>query len=241
MPEIEKFEMTCQRIFVIVLILVMIPVFMMGIFFALILNFHDLPDWILIPAIILNMGLIFFMVYKALKNWTNIPCEVYLSLEKIKIKLQRPSFIFSKTEYESNWDQLLNVSSNYEPRSSQRFYKISFSDPSITISLDAKQKVLPGEETEFGTLLLNYVEMENAKNITKPKIDTTNFYQGKGALILTGFTWIFLIAICIVYLISDKIDAWRIVQFTAFASIWLSAYYFNRKKKDKGGANIDES
>ncbi len=231
----QKFDLTCQRIFVIVMILIIIPMgTMAALLFILVKIGLDIPDWILISSIIGTLGIAILLTVKAMKAWTSIPCEVYLSPEKIIIKLKKPSIIFARDEYESQWDKLYAVSSNYVPSKMLRFYKISFSDPSITISIDSPQIVGSGEETEFGALLMSYVEeFNNSSPVSKTtKIDTKNFYQGRGAKIFNVIIWVFIILFtigCIIF--PDKVEPWRLVQMMIFASVWFSAYYINRNKK----------
>jgi hypothetical protein len=229
----QKFELTCQRIFVVVLILIFLPLLVTFSFIALLLAFSDLPDWLVISSIFAMMGLNIALVLWAIKRLATIPCDVYLGPEKIRIHIRRPSIIFGRSDYESAWDKLENVSSNYEPRTEKRFYKITFTNPRITISIDSPEKVSPSEETLFGESLMKYVTSYNEETpADKPRIDTTNFYESTWAKVFTYIMWAALAVFTIVFIaIPDTMDGWRFGQFATGMGIWLAAYYINRSRK----------
>ena len=78
---------------------------------------------------------------------------------------------------------------------------------------------------------MNYVNKRNENEAPETKIDTTNFYQGTGAKIFTAIVWIILVGFSIAFIVlPETIGGWNIIRFAAFASLWFSAYYINRKK-----------
>jgi len=227
--------MTCQKVLIPILIMIVIPLTLIGIYVAVIINWvNEIPEWFLILMIMGILGLSVFLVLKSIKRWADIPCTVTLSDSGITIELKRSVFFFLRTTYQGSWDMIKGASTNYEPNTSKRFYTVNFKSPAITIYLNAPEKVTPGEETEFGTLLMNYIEQHNQLNSDKAEagIDTTNFYERPWARIFSLIIMVFMIVVLIIFIMMpEKIDFWRVLQLFAFASIFFTAYYLNRRKK----------
>jgi hypothetical protein len=199
------------------------------------LTFRDLPDWAIITIIILIITYVIIIVLYLLKKVSKIPCKVSLDDQGIKIELLSRSIFFPGKVFESSWSGISEVGSSYEPQRQNRFYKVSFSRPSITIYIDHTQKLEdPDEETEFGRLLMGYVALanQNLADGSAQRIDTRNFYQSGWARNVTIFVWIIMAGLFVFKIIyPDTIEFWRIAQFSIVAGIWLLAYRMNNRKK----------
>lgn len=196
---------------------------------------NDLPDWAIGVFIAMTIGLALWWTIGFLKKWGTIPCTVEIDEKGIKVILKQKSIFYPGTVFQSAWVDLRAASSGYEPQRQEHFYKVEFSSPAITIYLDSTEKVShAAEETEFGSLFLAYVALQNSASEKKGKeqIDTKNFYQSTWAKTLTYLMWLVLIGTTGAYfIVPDIVNPWKLLQFSIYSGIWITAYYANTRKK----------
>lgn len=231
-PEPRTFEMKCQRVYAIVLILVGIPsMLVLAFVYLLISTKADLPDWLVLTLSFAIMGLAIALTLLAIARWANLPCTVSLSQDGVTISLTKRSPFFRRWVYQGSWQELAAVSSNYDSQTGGRFYKIAMPRGQGNIYLSSEEKTnTPILETEFGEVLNEYLNVADQLPGHKVPIDRTNFYQGKWAfwftraiLLLNAIAWIAFFAI-------DELDAWQITRLSLVSGVWVTAYYLNKGK-----------
>lgn len=229
------FYLKCQRLYAIVLILVVVPLVVVGLFVSVILTYGDgMPDWLLIVVIMIALGISIFATLKLISKYNSVPSSITLNDWGIQITLEKRSLFFTRKVYSSAWTDIKAFSSTYSDQKNTRFYKVGLSDPLINIYIDDTEFVPDSEtETMFSTYVLEKVNEHNRHVDTKAKIDTKNFYQSNWAKNLTYFVWVILAVLIVLGVFySDVIEWWRIAQFAAFSGVWLVAYYANNRKKN---------
>ncbi len=181
--------MTCSRMGIIVLILVLFPLIVAGSMIAILVAAgNDLPDWALVVIIFLILLLTAYWLIGFIKKWGTVPCTVEISERELKITLKKKSVFYPGTVFQSSWADLKSGSSGYEVQRQERFYKVQFSKPDLTVYLNSPEKVRDSNhETEFSSLFLAYVALQNvdSEKQGKQQIDTRNFYQSKWAKVIT--------------------------------------------------------
>lgn len=232
----KVYDMTCSRMGIIMLALVVFPLAICGIMFGILIAAgDDLPDWAIGTFIAITIGLALWWTIGFLKKWGNIPCTVELDEKRITIRLKQKSIFYPGTVFSSSWADLRAASSGYEPQRQQHFYKVQFSSPSITIYLNSTEVVSNAyEETEFGSLFLAYVALQNSDFEQKGKqpIDTKNFYQSGWAKAITFLMWPVLTGSLIAsFAFPETVESIKVWQFSIYSGIWLAAYYSNNRKK----------
>ncbi len=234
----KVYDMTCSRMGITILILVLFPLIVAGSMIAIIFAFgNNMPDWLLIVVIFIILLLTAYWLIGFIKKWGVSPCTAEIDDNGIKVTLKKKSVFYPATVFQSAWADLKSASSGYEPQRDEHFYKVEFSSPPITIYLNSPEKVKGvDEETEFGSLFLAYVALQNEakQKQGKEQIDTRNFYQSTWAKWLTYLMWLVLIGTTVGYFIApDSLNPWKLIQFGIYSGIWLTAYYLNTRKKKK--------
>ncbi len=230
-PESKSFEMKCQRVYAVVLILVGIPsVVVISLVFLLLSIQAELPDWLVLTLSFGMVGLSALLTLWAIMKWANIPCTVTLSQDGVLVSLKHRSPFFRRWTYQCSWQELAAASSNYDSQTGGRFYKIAMPNGQGNIYLSNEEKTnTPLLETEFGALLNEYLNVaDQLPGHNNAPIDRTNFYQGKWAFCLTRIVLILNALAWIAFFVIDDLDAWQITRFSLFSGIWLSAYYLNK-------------
>lgn len=234
-PESRVFDMKCQRVYAIVLLLVFIPSILVVIFIFLLTSIPGtLPDWLVLTLSFALVGVSAICTLLGIKYWANLPCRVSLNEEGITIELMRRSPFFARWVYRCSWFDLKAVSTNYDTQTGGRFYKIGLGEQGGNIYLSPDEKTnTPVLETEFGEALMQFVETaEQLPGKSKEPIDKRGFYQGNWAVWFTRIILVLNVGMWGVYFLADAdIDVWQITRFSVFSSIWLTAYYLNRVRK----------
>jgi hypothetical protein len=234
MEKMKTFQVNYSRNGILVLILLIIPLFIMTpIFIGIAMIWGgSLSDVALIAVVVAVMIAGILLTVWMVKRYATVPCEVSVSDSGIQVKLLRHSFLYGVSQYESEWGNIRNVSTNFDPQNSRRFYLVSFKKPNKTINLSPKEKVEAAEETELGTALLSYVDKFNNQAAPAVQIHSRGFYDSTWAKTLTIIIWIGTVAVVVLSILEpDKIPLWRAGIFLAYSAIWLTAFYINRKKK----------
>src|ERR1041384_297366 len=86
----------------------------------------------LIIGILIILGGGIFLTIKAYRKYASVPSEVSLGESGIVIKLLRRSFLYGNIQYDKKWENIKNVSSNFDPQNDRKFYQLSFDHPSHT-------------------------------------------------------------------------------------------------------------
>lgn len=217
----------------IVAILVFIPLLLVGIFVSIILAIKEIPEWILITAICLLVIFSMILTLIIYKRYGSLPCQVQMSEDGLDIKLLRHSFLYNISHYSSTWSNIQNISTNYDPNHSRRFYQVTFKKPKRTINLIPTEKVAnAGEETDFGKTLMDHVEKYNEQHDPSMQIHSRGFYDTFFAKALTFLAFAMAVAVILIKFIAPaSIDNWRTMAVLAYSFIWLYSYYMNRPKK----------
>ena len=196
---------------------------------------NDLPDWALMMITFLIVGIAAYWIIGFTKKWGTIPCTVEISESELKVTLKNKSVFYPGTVFQSSWADLKSASSGYETQRQERFYKVQFSKPDLTIYLNSPEKLTDADkETEFGSFFLAYVALQNSDSEKQGKlpIDTRNFYQSTWAKALTYLMWLVLAGLIIAkIIIPESINSWKFAQFGIWSAIWLSSYYINTRKR----------
>lgn len=233
-PESRTFEMKCQRVYAVVLILVLIPsILVVGFIFLLTSIPAVLPDWLVLTSSFLLVGLSAVLTLLAIMKWANLPCSVTLNEDGVIVSLKRRSPFFRKWVYTCSWREIRAVSSNFDSQTGGRFYKLGMrsGDGNIYLSPDEKTNT-PVLETEFGSVLMQFVEVaEQLPDKKLQPIDKKNFYQSTWAYWLTRVVLVLNIVLWGVFIFADEsMDAWQVTRFSLFSGVWLTAYYLNKGK-----------
>jgi hypothetical protein len=232
-PPSKSFELKCQRVYALVLLMVLIPsTLVIGFIYLLTGIDYVLPDWLVLTLSFALVGLSVVFTLLAIKRWANLPCKVTLNEDGITIELMRRSPFFQQWIYTCSWRELKAVSSNFDTQTGGRFYKIGLGDRGGNIYLSPDEKTnTPILETEFGELLMEFVETaEHLPGNAASHIDKRNFYQSTWALWFTRIVLILNVVVWLVAFIVEDFDLWQAVRLSVFSSIWLTAYYLNRGK-----------
>lgn len=227
----QTFNVTFSRNYVVVLILVLIPLSVVAVFLSLLLSTKDLPDWAVLLSSVVMMGVSLGAVLLTLKHWGTVPAIVNMDAEGLSIRLKHWSPFYPRRDYSSHWDGLSNVSTNYDPQHNKRFYLISFKH-SATVSIDPGDVASEDSETPFGNVLLGFVEQYNSTHTSKPEtlIRRRGFYDTWWAKGLTGCCYLFIAIAIIGYFVDgDTFPLWRLIQVISFSSLWIAAYYANKR------------
>lgn len=231
----QTYSVAYYRTSAIIEILVFIPLLLAGIFVSIILTTGNMPEWMLITASCLLVILSITCTLIIYKRYGALPCEVQMSESGLDVKLLRHSFLYSISHYSSNWGNIENVSTNYDPNHNRRFYQVTFKKPKKTINLIPAEKVThSGHETDFGNVLMNYVQNYNKQHQQEPtmQIHSRGFYDTVLAKVLTFLAWAMIAVIIIVKIISPgKISIWRSFAALAYSGMWLTAYYISKRKR----------
>lgn len=230
----NRFEVKYSLSGKIVLVLIVIPLLWTIPLFVAVALMPDMPEWMIpLLVVIILLGAI-ITTLRLVNNKLTVPCEVTMNDERLEIKLLRHSFLYTITHYESEWANIENVSSNIDTQNNKRFYQVRFRKPAKTISLSTDDIIeTADEETEFGKILLSYVnKFNNSSSAAALKIHSKGFYDSWWAKLLTFFAWVMTALVIVVsFTRPDSINIWKILGFFAYCVIWLTAYYTNRKKQ----------
>ena len=115
-----------------------------------------------------------------MKHFAAVPCKVGLAEQGIFIRLMQRTPLYPKAALESNWSNIVHVSSYLDPNHNKRFYVIRFKQPAITVSLMAPENSFPNDEdTLFGVSLQHYVDGYNAGHTAESSAPISNkgFYD----------------------------------------------------------------
>jgi hypothetical protein len=228
----QTYPVTFLRNPVVVMILVVVPLIIVAIFLAIMLSLPHLPDWAALVGSFVMMGCSIAAVLFLYKKWAAIKAEVTLSEDGIVVKLLEPSPFYPKEGYQSSWEGVENVSTNFDTKHYKRFYMVRFRNQGKAISLSPTDDTDKDTETAFGEALLGYVSRFNSQHQSLPDsiIRQRGFYDTWWAKALTVFTYLMFAGVVIMKLTSPaSLDFWRIVQVAIFGTLWLSVYYTNRK------------
>ncbi len=227
----QTYNVTFSRNYVVVLILVLMPLSVVAVFLSLLFSIDNLPDWAVLLASFSLIGVSLGAVLLTLKKWGTVPAKVDMDADGLSIKLQRWSPFYPRRKYSGHWDGLSNVSTNYDPQHNKRFYLISFKN-SATVSIDPGDKATEDSETVFGTALLRYVEDYNSTHKSAPEtlIRRRGFYDAWWAKGLTYCCYLFIAAAIVGYFTDrETFPLWRLIQVFCFSSLWIAAYYANKR------------
>lgn len=229
----QRFEVKYSLSGKIVLVLIVIPLLWTIPLFVAIALMPDMPEWMILLLVVILLGAI-ITTLRLLNNRLTVPCEVTMNDERLEVKLLRHSFLYTITHYEAEWNNIENVSSNIDTQNNKRFYQVRFRKPAKTISLSPDDIIESAdEETEFGKILLSYVnKFNNISTAAALKIHSKGFYDSWWAKLLTFFAWTMTALIVIAAFTKHSgINTWKVIGFFAYCIIWLTAYYTNRKKQ----------
>jgi hypothetical protein len=235
----QTFTVSVSRTGVVVLILVAIPVLTVTVFLVGILAWAgEASDWVVIPTIILMMVTAIGGVLLTLKKWGTPKAEVRMDDAGITIRLLEPSPFYPRSTYVCLWEGIENVSSNIETQHNKRFYQVSFRGPStMTITLSPPEVVDEHTETPFGDALLSYVAQYNKTHTLQPEtlIKRRGFYDTGWARALTILAYTMVAVVAGMKILKpDSVETWRVIQVVTFCTLWLSAYYANRRRRKIG-------
>lgn len=229
----QTFPVTFSRNPVIVLLLVLVPLTVTAVFMVPLLMIRDLPEWLIFLIIGVIMVTSIRLLLLLLKKWGSIAAEVQIGEEGIEIKLLQCSPFYTRKEYHSAWEGLANVSSNYDPQHTKRFYSLTLRHPHITVSLQPAESVADSDtETAFGAALIDGVGRYNAAHAAVPQaqIRQRGFYDAWWAKGLTGLAYLSMAGVVLGYFVNREVfGLWRVVQVLCFSALWLAAYYANRR------------
>lgn len=228
--------MTCSRMGIIYFILLVMPLLVIMPMIAIVVAAgNSLPDWALMIIALLIVGIAVYWIIGFTKKWGTIPCTVEISESELKVTLKTKSVFYPGTVFQSSWADLKSASSGYETQRQERFYKVQFAKPDLTIYLNSPEKLTDAEkETEFGSIFLAYVALQNSDSEKQGKqpIDTRNFYQSTWAKVITYLIWLALAGFIIAKIsMPESINSWKVAQFGICSAIWLSSYYINTRKR----------
>jgi hypothetical protein len=228
----QTFPVTFSRNPVIVLILVTVPLIIVAIFLLTLFSIPNLPDWAIFVGSFVMMAVNIATVLFIYKKWATARAEVDMSDEGLRIRMLSSSPFYPSAGYQSSWEGIENVSTNFDPQHDKRFYMLSFRHLGKSISLMPAESASDDAETPFGDALLAYVSKYNSAHKSQPEtlIHQKGFYDTWWAKGLTIFTYlIFALVVVMRLLRPNDVSIWRLVQVACFGILWLSAYYTNRK------------
>jgi hypothetical protein len=192
----------------------------------------NLPDWAVLLGSFVMMGAAILIMIFIMKHWGTVTADVAMNEEGISIQLLKSSPFYPVKSYKCSWDGLRNVSTNYDPRHNKRFYLLSFKSPHTTINLQPDEATDQDNETGFGTMLLGYVSRYNESHIAQPEtqIKSRGFYDTWWAKALTLLAYAMSAVVLMMFFIDrERMPWWRAVQVVTVSTLWLAAYYANRK------------
>jgi peptidoglycan/LPS O-acetylase OafA/YrhL len=228
----QTFRVTFSRNPVVVLLLIVVPLLVAAAFVVPLLIIPNLPDWAVLFGSFLMMGAAILVMLFVMKKWGTVKADVVMNEEGISVKLVRFSPFYPVRSYQCSWDGLHNVSTNYDPRHNKRFYLLSFKSPRTTINLQPEEATDRDNETGFGIILLGYVSRYNESHTAQPEtqIKSRGFYDTWWAKALTLLAYAMSAVVLIMFSTDrERMPWWRAVQVTTISTLWLAAYYANRK------------
>lgn len=214
---------------VLIMAMILIPIFGVGLMFAILLNLpKDLPDWTIFSFIIFFLFVLVVSLLYIIKKWLNVPCNTFVNETGISFKFEKKNFFYKYNDFFSGWENVTNISETaYNEQGN--FYQITFKNPSFTANFSAI-KAKEEHAEKFFNELTYYQDLYNLSH-PKTQISSKTFYESLWARMITWLFYILVIAIPILYFTTDKnIDWWRVTSLLCFGSIWIGNYYKNTNK-----------
>lgn len=214
---------------VLILAMILIPIFGVGLMFAILLNLtKDLPDWTIFSFIIFFLFVLVISLLYIIKKWLNVACNTFVNESGISFKFEKKNFFYKYNDFFSGWENVTNIAETaYNEQGN--FYQITFKNPSFTANFSA----IKAEEEHAQKFFNELTYYQDLYNLSHPKtqISSKSFYESTWARMITWLFYILVIAIPILYFTTDKsVDWWRITSLLCFGSIWVGNYYKNTKK-----------
>lgn len=226
----QEYSFTCNRAWQVVLVLVAVPLTITALVVSLIITVGiNWPDWAIITSVVLMILLSLAATLWLVKTQITVPVTVVTDENSITVKFLKQTLFFKQPEIKRNWSDVNALSTNYDNTKGRTFYIIGFVNPTDKLYLNEEEST--EESSAFYETVNTRLQHLEQSGLHAP-VDRRNFYEAPWARVFTNIIWVFMAIIAAVALFSPgEFPWWRMIQFTAFGGVWLSAYYFNTRKK----------
>ena len=232
-----KINMTATRSVLVVWTLLVVPLVVVFSFVGLLLSFSDVPDWAFVIGSFVALGAALGATLFVLKRFMSVTCEVGASANEFSFLREQSNPFFPKN-LNCGWDNVLNVSKNYDKSHEKQFYQVSLRKPSMTLSLSPQEGVIDAEEQAdvFWVALEAHVAAFNARSLaqaTHASVSHLGFYDAWWAKYLTYSSWL-LVVVFVVLKIQDPahVSILKLIAFICMTFAWNANYFANRKAKN---------
>ncbi|RZA03545.1 MAG: hypothetical protein EOO68_09165 [Moraxellaceae bacterium] len=133
----ESFDLQLQQNHKTTLVIVLVPAVTVLLFIYGMVQFPNLPEWLLITCIIVFLALLMLSVLWLVTNRVMVNCKVQVGAQGMILTPKKGSILYPKS-LAYDWHQVTSVTDDLDMRTGQHYAKIRFTDPKRTIILTAQ-------------------------------------------------------------------------------------------------------
>jgi hypothetical protein len=220
-----------------VLFLVLYPILSCVLFFGALMLFDDFftQSELILPSIIAFLVLLLGSSVLIVKRFIVIPATLKFDEKSIRLKLNKRNMFYHFNSIECGWENVKNVSANFDKTNNRHFLLLSFKSPGGNNILFTLKKADDAEIDEIWKEMNECIKGYNKKVEVESKITHRGFYAGPFMRLLSYAGICMVIAFSIILLYSPAFrtteNILKLVALLAFLVPFLVNYLQAQKRE----------
>jgi hypothetical protein len=220
-----------------VLFLVLYPILALVLFFGALMLFDDFftDGELIVPSIVAFMLLLLASSLFIVKRYVTIPATLAFDENGMHLQLDRRNMFYSFNSITCGWDNVKNVTGNFDQRTNRHFLSVTFKNPSGSNIMFTINKEDDAQIDIIWKEMYDHIANYNKTVITEAKISTRGFYAGPWMRLLAyaGICMIVSFSIILLYAPSFRTteNVLKLVALMAFLIPFLVNYFQSHKRE----------
>lgn len=220
-----------------VLFLVLYPILALVLFFGALTLFDDFftGGELILPSIIAFMLLLLASSIFIVKRYVTIPATLSFDENGLVLKLDRRNMFYSFNSIACGWDNVKNVTGNFDQRTNRHFLSLTFKIPTGSNVMFTFSKDDDAQIDVIWKEMFDHIGNYNKTVTTEAQISTRGFYAGPWMRLLAyaGICMVSAFSVIFIYAPSFRTteNVLKLIALLAFLIPFLVNYFQSHKRE----------